>query len=522
MPDPHDPEQEQEQEQAVGSRLGPDWVGLDRRRMTIRQDDYVRRMRDAAMREAEELKRAEEAFRRFDADLSDEESSAHRGVAKDARPDDSDDPATPQKRRRPKLLVTRFHAENLKSLAGRHEVPLAPLTLVYGPNSAGKSTVLNGLRLFMHAVDAGRFDALGLWRRAFPDVRPESVITWERQGEDVPFSQTRTLKLGVDYRISGSDSVATAELGFQSSDVGPWQSSAMGANLQELTHKEFFLNYEAADRVDSSSYGNVEPKWEVREWTGAEAAGADPRDVDHDLFGHANAELKRALFRLAGQLTHFGPHRGAPEGKYTPVGLDDIAGPDTWGVAGAPSRRIAGFEVQELLNQALEQLEIDHRFEPVFRAEGGTVSISDWQLVDSRSGAPVSLAEVGYGVSQLLPIIDVCLRATQRIICIEEPELHLHPRLQAKLGNLLALSVLRRGNQLIVETHSESLLLRVRRLVRQGKLHHDDVAVLYVDNIDGEGAHVRRLRLGEQGELLDPWPTGFFDDTLEDVLGGWG
>lgn len=111
------------------------------------------------------------------------------------------------------------------------------------------------------------------------------------------------------------------------------------------------------------------------------------------------------------------------------------------------------------------------------------------------------------------------MHAHAQVICVEEPELHLHPRLQAKLGNLFATSVLRRSNQVILETHSESILLRVRRLVRSGKLRPDEVAVLYVDNTSEAGASVRRLRLGEQGELLDPWPTGFFDDSLADILG---
>ena len=72
---------------------------------------------------------------------------------------------------------------------------------------------------------------------------------------------------------------------------------------------------------------------------------------------------------------------------------------------------------------------------------------------------------------------------------------------------------------MIVETHSESLLLRVRRLVRSGKLQPDEVAVLYVDNTHEDGVSVSRLRLGYQGEFLDPWPTGFFDDSLADILG---
>lgn len=493
---------------------GPDWVGLDRAAMEARQDEIVRQMRAAGSRWREEQKRSEEHLQRFLARHDDDSATATAG-AKSA-------PAQRTARPRPLSLVERLHVENLKSLAGRHEIPLAPLTLVYGPNSAGKSTVLKALQLFMHAVDTGRFDALDLWGRAFPDMSPESVITWEPQPEDDPFSQTRSLSLGVDYRIPKTDRIVRAELGFQRSDIGPWHSSTMGAvDATGAARKEFFLNYEAADPFDRGDFGTVGPKWEVREWAGGERSQAEERAVDHALFGHPDPKLQRPLFRLAGQLSHFGPHRGVPTERYSPVDLDDIAGPDHWGIAGAPRWGVAGFEGYEVLNQVLEQLEIPHSFRPAFNFDESGVRVTDWILVDSRSGATVPLSEVGYGVSQLLPVVDSCVHAVQRIISIEEPELHLHPRLQARLANLFALSVLSRGNQILIETHSEAILLRTRRLIRTGKLLPSEVAVLYVDNTPTDGASVRRLRLGEEGELLDPWPTGFFDDSLEDVLGGW-
>lgn len=145
-------------------------------------------------------------------------------------------------------------------------------------------------------------------------------------------------------------------------------------------------------------------------------------------------------------------------------------------------------------------------------------------ITDKRVPVEVGLADVGYGVSQVLPIVAECLGAKGRIICIEQPELHLHPRLQAELADLFAGSAnghgrKEHGNQIIAETHSKSILLRVRKLIRTGELVPDDVAVLYVDNDQDKGVSVQRLRLGTRGQLLDPWPTGFFDDSLRDVLG---
>ncbi|WP_180343559.1 hypothetical protein, partial [Aeromonas caviae] len=135
------------------------------------------------------------------------------------------------------------------------------------------------LQMFMQAVEAGRSDSLNLWRRSFPDVRPESVITWDAQPEDIQFSQTRKLKLGVEYRVPRSGDLALAELGFQNSDIGPWHSSTLGlADGSDQIHKEFFLN-EDADPIDRGDFGDIGPKWEVREWSGGEPPEAAKQDV---------------------------------------------------------------------------------------------------------------------------------------------------------------------------------------------------------------------------------------------------
>jgi predicted ATPase len=107
------------------------------------------------------------------------------------------------------------------------------------------------------------------------------------------------------------------------------------------------------------------------------------------------------------------------------------------------------------------------------------------------------------------------------VIAIEQPELHLHPSLQSKVADILIESCTKRNNFFLVETHSEHLLLRVMKRMRQTaegtledenlRLTPDDVAVLYVDN-DGEKTYILELELDEDGTLLDPWPGGFFEE----------
>jgi predicted ATPase len=181
--------------------------------------------------------------------------------------------------------------------------------------------------------------------------------------------------------------------------------------------------------------------------------------------------------------------------------------------------------VVDQLNAWLEELEVPYTLDVVpVRAMGSAELVGDLvalSLTDRRSGVAVTPADVGFGISQVLPIVVELLARRESIICVEQPETHLHPRLQARLADLFIESALEegRGNQLIVETHSEHLMLRVQRRIREGALSPDSVAVLYVDQTETGRGGVTRLRLDAQGDFLDEWPHGFFDERLDELFG---
>jgi len=150
-------------------------------------------------------------------------------------------------------------------------------------------------------------------------------------------------------------------------------------------------------------------------------------------------------------------------------------------------------------------------------------------LRDKRTNTVVSLADVGYGVSQILPILLSALSSRNKIFSIEQPELHVHPALQAELGDVFVNS-LRRGNSFILETHSEHILLRLLRRIKEttlGKLStepekqlfKDQLSIIYVDaERDMKQSEIVRIRVNELGELVDDWPGGFFPERIEEVF----
>ncbi len=148
-------------------------------------------------------------------------------------------------------------------------------------------------------------------------------------------------------------------------------------------------------------------------------------------------------------------------------------------------------------------------------------------LVDQRTRTVVSHRDVGVGISQVLPVLVHAYADKERLVAIEQPEIHLHPALQAELGDVFIQSALgEQRNTFLLETHSEHLILRLLRRVREtteGTLppglppvRPEDLSVLYVQ--PGEnGAEVIEMPVTPDGDFGRPWPGGFFAERLEDL-----
>jgi predicted ATPase len=130
----------------------------------------------------------------------------------------------------------------------------------------------------------------------------------------------------------------------------------------------------------------------------------------------------------------------------------------------------------------------------------------------------LDLSDLGFGMTHLLSVVTCLLRKSGSVVAVQQPEAHVHPALQAELGELFARAWEQKRTRSIIETHSEHIIRRLQRLVRNHVVKPQDVVVIYVDRTP-DGSTVTPLRMDAAGDFIDNWPGGFFPEGLNETLG---
>jgi hypothetical protein len=235
-----------------------------------------------------------------------------------------------------------------------------------------------------------------------------------------------------------------------------------------------------------------------------------------------NQNMLRMRERLSSkmdEIAYIGPLRQEPKrfGRYSPTDESDV------GSSGENmlSALFADKKLVMRVNNFLATMEMPYRIKiHQLESQDTLGSVIHMSLVNKNTNIELAPTDVGVGYSQVLPLITQAALSRRSLVCVEQPELHLHPAMQARIADVFIEAAMGGSNvQFLIETHSESLMLRFLRRIREGTLNPENIQVLYIDQ-DLEGtSHIHELPISPSGEFLTDWPQGFFDERLEEL--GW-
>jgi predicted ATPase len=241
------------------------------------------------------------------------------------------------------------------------------------------------------------------------------------------------------------------------------------------------------------------------------------------------SDFELAFEEFFDRVFYLGPLREYPRREYTWAGgqpedvgrrgeraVDALLAARERGLMISRGKGRPRWSLEEYVAWWLRELGLIHAFsvEPV--AEGSTL----YRVrVQQTPDAPmVLLTDVGFGVSQILPVLVLCYYVPEgSTILLEQPEIHLHPRVQAGLADVLIDAIKVRKIQIVVESHSEHLLLRLqRRIAEQEKGFTNAHTALYFCDVQDGSSRLLPLDLDEYGNIRN-WPKGFFGDAFEET-----
>ncbi|MBI2839682.1 MAG: DUF3696 domain-containing protein [Acidobacteria bacterium] len=445
-------------------------------------------------------------------------------------------------------MITRLRIQNFKAWKDTQSIRLAPITVFFGANSAGKTSLhqlLLMLKQTAQSSDRQRVLHPG-GDQSIVDLGTVQDLVFAHQG-------TARIEFEIEWSLNAElrvkDTLAETEYRGErmsfAAKIAPRDGKLPSLVVENMRY-QLGVAAEGGLAVQMIEQPNFPGRYEiacdgpplVRQRGRAWPLPAPIRfygfpDEVRAYFQNADfvADLTLAFEQMLSGLHYLGPLREYPRRTYMWSGER----PEHVGTRGASAVEALLAARDRFLNRRpkakkepfervvarwlkamglIEEFEV-HRVAP---------HLKEYEVRVRTAGSPhmVSLMDVGFGVSQVLPVLVECFYVPSgATIIFEQPEIHLHPRVQAKLADLFIEAIhmreagKSRGVQLIIESHSEHFLRRLQLGIAEEKLKPEEAA-LYFCEPGSEGSRIHELQLDLFGNI-DNWPDSFFGDELGDL-----
>ncbi|MFE2286237.1 DUF3696 domain-containing protein [Streptomyces sp. NPDC059443] len=382
-------------------------------------------------------------------------------------------------------MIEQLSLTNFKAFRSA-DIRLAPVTLLTGLNSSGKSTVLQSLALLRQSYDSGTLMSTDGDADSHGGFLLDGDLVELGTGRDLLHEDPTTERAGMDPLIS---------VAFLTSDKETYTWSARYAPEQDVLPLE--LSTRPADWGDVPLFSR---RFQYLKADRIVPATTYPRShhqaIGRGFLGSRGEHAVNFLRHHAPDVVPEGHPLRHPQASGHTL-LDQVT---AWMQELCPGVNLEATEIP-----GIDSVRLSFGFR-------GTAGLDS-----TRRRRPTN---VGFGLTYALPIVVACLTAGPgSLILLENPEAHLHPRGQSRMASLIAAAA-SAGAQLIVETHSDHVLDGTRLAVKQGRLAAADTAVHFFRG-NGAGVQIITPTVSSDGSLSE-WPEGFFDEaenTLDQLLG---
>ena len=438
-------------------------------------------------------------------------------------------------------MLTYLRLKNFKSWKDTGDIALRPITAIFGANSSGKSALIQALLLLKQTAEAsdsnltfhfGGSNALAnlgdfgsLVHQHDRSSAVEVSLGWESTSRHVPLK-----RLGLSQANDPSHLEFTVRADQRRGSDAPVSTELM---VYRLGNAEFGMRRQSGGTAFDLITGGVAIQSRLGE---SPAPLPIPRPVK--CYGFPTeaqlqfrgaivlSHLTFALEQCLRDIYYLGPLRAQPQRDYrwsgarpTDVGragelaVDAVLGSHRTNGHGSNSPSMFELALEQQVSDLFVELGLLHKFHV---EQIGDNPLYQVKVKQSETSPEALITDVGFGISQILPVLVLCFYAPRgSTVILEQPEIHLHPAVQSALGDVLIAARQRRDVQIIVESHSEHLLRRLQRRIAEEKLPESDLGAYFCEN-DGAESKLTTLELDPYGSITN-WPNDFFGDDFGEI-----
>lgn len=381
-------------------------------------------------------------------------------------------------------MLSKLRIKNFKSWKDTGEINMAPITMFFGGNSSGKTSLLQFLLMLKQTAEAGNYSGQVLNFDGIVNLGNFKDVVRDHENKNA-----------IDFVISASQqSFSRYSCQQISASIVEEQKSLVIKNfhvnlLKKDKKREDLINSEMQERIKSK---------------------------DEKEMTRSKITWSGLIFDLTMFIDYIGPLRNFPERHYQWKNNfpSEVGKGGEFTIQTIIASNLKNGDLEKKIAAALKKMGLieSFRVKPISKNRDDYYEV---KVKKTKFSAEVLLPDVGFGVSQILPIITALFQSSEgATLILEQPEIHLHPKAQIELADVIIDAVKERKIQVIIESHSEHFLTRIQTRIADETISKKFAKLYFCKNEKGF-SELEELELNDSGDIKN-WPENFFGNQLEE------